>query len=142
MKRNVHFVVPAAQFRLLGARAPPGDGRDGIDGGGSSDACDSIAESSSSSSSSGSDPWRHLSTYTFGTGVAKHHFCATCGVVPFYQPRSNPDGFAVTVHCLEPGTVQSVDVRRFDGTNWEGWLENSGIQAFSKPTTSGSAATE
>ena len=33
-----------------------------------------------------------LETYTFNTGVAKHTFCRTCGVKPFYTPRSNPDG--------------------------------------------------
>src|SRR5690606_19671166 len=32
-----------------------------------------------------------LTTYTFNTGTAKHHFCATCGVKSFYVPRSHPD---------------------------------------------------
>ena len=35
-----------------------------------------------------------LSCYTFGTQTAKHLFCRTCGVCPFYRPRSNPDGYA------------------------------------------------
>ena len=30
--------------------------------------------------------------YRFGTGVAKHNFCAHCGICPYYTPRSNPDG--------------------------------------------------
>jgi hypothetical protein len=29
----------------------------------------------------------NLSTYTFNTGIAKHHFCKTCGIHPFYRPR-------------------------------------------------------
>ncbi len=59
-----------------------------------------------------------LATYTFNTGVAKHMFCRTCGIKPFYVPRSNPDGIDVNVNCLDtrPGSVQ---VTAFDGQNWE-----------------------
>jgi hypothetical protein len=28
-----------------------------------------------------------LSTYTFNTGIAKHHFCRHCGIHSFYRPR-------------------------------------------------------
>ena len=52
--------------------------------------------------------------------------------MPFYRPRSNPDGWAVTVHCLEAGSVDHVEVRAFDGKNWESFIEGSGIRAFSK----------
>lgn len=59
-----------------------------------------------------------LTTYTFNTGVARHTFCRTCGIKPFYSPRSNPDGIDINVNCLdvEPSTVQ---VSEFDGRNWE-----------------------
>lgn len=60
-----------------------------------------------------------LTTYTFNTHVAKHTFCRRCGVKPFYTPRSNPDGFAVNVHCLEPGTIEAIRIEPFDGENWE-----------------------
>jgi hypothetical protein len=73
-----------------------------------------------------------LTTYTFNTGVAKHKFCKVCGVQAFYHPRSNPDGVAVTVHCLRPGTVRSVETRAFDGQHWEATVGGSGIAAFSK----------
>lgn len=59
-----------------------------------------------------------LATYTFGTGVAKHYFCKTCGIKPFYVPRSNPDGIDVNVRCLEPMPAD-VEVQPFDGRNWE-----------------------
>ena len=59
-----------------------------------------------------------LSQYTFNTGVAKHTFCKTCGVKPFYTPRSNPDGVSVNVHCLDT-EPESVSVVNFDGKNWE-----------------------
>ena len=63
-----------------------------------------------------------LTTYRFNTAVAQHTFCSICGVKPFYVPRSNPDGFSVNVHCLEPETIEHIEVVPFDGQNWE---ENS-----------------
>ena len=60
-----------------------------------------------------------LITYTFNTGVARHLFCKTCGIKPFYIPRSNPDGYSVNVRCLDPGTIGHVNVRSFDDKNWE-----------------------
>ena len=60
----------------------------------------------------------HLTTYTFNTGVAKHTFCGTCGMKPFYTPRSNPDGVDVNVNCLDPIPADMV-IEPFDGQNWE-----------------------
>jgi hypothetical protein len=59
-----------------------------------------------------------LSTYSFGTGVAKHTFCRVCGIKPFYTPRSNPDGIDVNVNCLDTKPA-SVKITEFDGQNWE-----------------------
>ncbi|HEX7916809.1 GFA family protein [Rudaea sp.] len=55
-----------------------------------------------------------LSEYTFGTGTAKHRFCRICGIKSFYVPRSNPHGYDVNVHCLDPATIEAVDVQAFD----------------------------
>lgn len=60
----------------------------------------------------------HLATYTFNTGVAKHMFCRTCGIKPFYVPRSNPDGMDVNANCLDP-VPEGIVVEPFDGRNWE-----------------------
>ncbi len=60
-----------------------------------------------------------LSTYTFGTGVAKHHFCSVCGVKSFYIPRSNPDGVSVNFNCVDRSTFSDVTFADFDGDNWE-----------------------
>lgn len=60
-----------------------------------------------------------IATYTFGTGVARHYFCRTCGIKSFYIPRSHPDGYSVNVRCLDPGTIESVITSAFDGRNWE-----------------------
>ncbi|XP_028839292.1 uncharacterized protein cenpv [Denticeps clupeoides] len=75
-----------------------------------------------------------LSTYTFNTHTAKHMFCRTCGVQSFYIPRSNPDGFGVAPHCLDPGTVRSVTVEDFCGENWEDSMEqHQTIRSMSQP---------
>ena len=60
-----------------------------------------------------------LVEYTFNTGVAKHRFCGHCGVKSFYIPRSNPDGVDVNARCLDDGTVRSLVIEPFDGSNWE-----------------------
>ena len=60
-----------------------------------------------------------IQTYTFNTGVAQHYFCRHYGIKSFYVPRSHPDGFSVNVHCLDPGTVSSIQVTPFDGVHWE-----------------------
>ncbi|MGB4246172.1 MAG: GFA family protein [Pseudohongiellaceae bacterium] len=59
-----------------------------------------------------------LTTYVWGTGVAKHTFCRTCGIKPFYTPRSNPDGVDVNVRCLDP-VPDNLLIIPFDGQNWE-----------------------
>ncbi|XP_066552291.1 centromere protein V [Amia ocellicauda] len=77
----------------------------------------------------------NLTTYTFNTHNAKHTFCKTCGVQSFYCPRSNPDGFGVAPHCLDPGTVRSVTVEDFNGEKWEESMEShQTIKSMSKPT--------
>jgi len=76
-----------------------------------------------------------LAEYTFGTRTARHLFCKVCGVLSFYRPRSNPDGFAVTLHCLDRDSAPApadVDVRLFDGQGWEATFEATGITACSK----------
>ena len=72
-------------------------------------------------------PASALTTYRFGTRVAAHTFCATCGITAFYSPRSNPDGIAVTVACIDTNTVRSVTTRYFDGENWEAAYAATGI---------------
>ncbi|MBC9247035.1 GFA family protein [Paracoccus sp. 11-3] len=43
----------------------------------------------------------NLTLYQFGTGVAKHYFCRTCGIYTHHQRRSNPNEFGVNVACIE-----------------------------------------
>lgn len=62
-----------------------------------------------------------ITTYTFGTHTAKHMFCSTCGIAPFYIPRSNPDGYDINARCIDDwATISSQHkLEPFDGQNWE-----------------------
>jgi len=60
-----------------------------------------------------------LTTYRFNTGVAQHTFCSTCGIHPFYVPRSDPDKIDVNVRCLDGVDVTALTIGEFDGRNWE-----------------------
>jgi hypothetical protein len=73
-----------------------------------------------------------LATYAFGTGVAKHLFCATCGVKSYYVPRSNPDGFSVNVRCLDGYPDLALTVEPFDGRDWD--RHGPALRALSAPS--------
>jgi len=60
-----------------------------------------------------------MTTYTFNTGIAQHHFCKHCGIKSFYVPRSHPDGLSINVNCVDPATIDSVVESSFDGRHWE-----------------------
>jgi hypothetical protein len=60
-----------------------------------------------------------LSVYRFNTGIAQHMFCKTCGVHPFYRPRSHPEDWDVNALCLDDGAAARFRIERFDGRNWE-----------------------
>jgi hypothetical protein len=64
-----------------------------------------------------------LTTYRFNTGVAQHTFCATCGIHPFYVPRSDPDKIDVNVRCLDGVDLAALAIGQFDGRNWEHAME-------------------
>lgn|GEM_PF-104584 len=79
----------------------------------------------------GSDSLRE---YRFGVKLADHTFCTTCGIMPFYRPRSHPVGFfSVNARCMLSGTAvearrgdpislkrgESIEYVQFDGQNWE-----------------------
>lgn len=56
-----------------------------------------------------------LSTYTFHTNTAQHHFCSVCGIYPFHRKRVTPDHFSINVHCLDDIDLSGVPVRATDG---------------------------
>jgi hypothetical protein len=61
-----------------------------------------------------------LTTYQFGTNVAKHTFCRHCGIHAFYVPRSDPDKVSVNARCLDDVDAAALHPSRsFDGRHWE-----------------------
>ncbi len=60
-----------------------------------------------------------LTTYQFNTGIARHTFCRTCGMHPFYVPRSDPDKIDVNVRCLDGIDIAAIRPKPFDGRDWE-----------------------
>jgi hypothetical protein len=77
------------------------------------------------------DSRQFLTTYTFGTHTAKHTFCKVCGITSFFVPRLNPDGVAVTFRCVDPGTLTHVEIKQFDGLNWESSNNQSDVASLS-----------
>jgi len=59
-----------------------------------------------------------LSLYTFGSGVAKHHFCSNCGIHVLQELRSEPDNIAVSVACVDGMSIYDLpETQVFDGQN-------------------------
>lgn len=78
--------------------------------------------------------------YEWGTKTAKRYFCKTCGILPFYIPRSNPNGFAITVACIDWSSPSvpvnlacfgkpKLVIKKYDGLNWEKSLTATNISA-------------
>lgn len=64
-------------------------------------------------------PESNLTTYTFGTHTAKHHFCRYCGISSFYVPRSHPHGFSINLRCIDDINLTDLNITDFDGKHWE-----------------------
>ena len=64
-----------------------------------------------------------LATYRFNTGTAQHMFCTTCGMHPFYIPRSDPDKIDVNVRCIDDIDLTALSPKSFDGRNWEAAMQ-------------------
>lgn len=64
-------------------------------------------------------PLADLMLYEFNERIAKHYFCATCGIKSFYVPRSNPDGISVNFRCVDQRQFTSIKKSAFDGANFE-----------------------
>ncbi len=56
-----------------------------------------------------------LSTYRFGTGTARHHFCGRCGVHTFVETRLDPGCYRINLGC-----VHDLDALRLPSTIYPG----------------------
>ncbi len=78
----------------------------------------------------------NLTPYTFNTGTAQHLFCKTCGIHPFYRPRSHPEWFDVNLRCIDNVGLQALlaqfQLQPFDGRHWEEHIQElRGATGFS-----------
>ena len=69
----------------------------------------------------------NLALYQFGTRVAEHHFCKTCGIYTHHRRRSNPGEIGVNLACLEGQTPLLAEVIVNDGRNHPNDVGRSGI---------------
>lgn len=102
-RKNIHFVVPANKLCL------------------SEEMTESLQDATI--------------LYTWGTKTAQRRFCKTCGILPFYTPRSNASdgGYGVTLACVDFGNNgPQVEIRKFDGVNWEKSFRETNIANESK----------
>jgi len=60
-----------------------------------------------------------LTAYQFNTNIATHYFCRYCGIHPFHRPRLEPERWTINVLCLDDVDLSALEVRLFDGQNWE-----------------------
>ncbi len=56
-----------------------------------------------------------LSEYQFGSLVAKHYFCKSCGIYPFHSTKSKPGYLRFNLACLEDVNLANLDLDIFDG---------------------------
>ncbi len=62
-----------------------------------------------------------MALYQFNKKIAKHYFCAECGVHTFGHPRAAPDMLVINVNTLDDFDVNEAtyELNIFDGKNWE-----------------------
>ncbi len=65
-----------------------------------------------------------VTAYSFNTGIARHLFCATCGIHAYYIPRSDPDKIDVNARCLDGIDPATLHPTPFDGRHWEDAMQS------------------
>ncbi len=58
-----------------------------------------------------------LSEYNWNTRIARHFFCARCGIYPFHRKRAMPDHYGINLHCLNGFDPSALAVRQAEGQN-------------------------
>jgi len=56
-----------------------------------------------------------LREYNWNTGIARHFFCARCGIHAFHRKGAMPDHCGVNVHCLTGFGASTLAVRQAQG---------------------------
>ena len=58
-----------------------------------------------------------LSTYQFGTDVARHHFCNKCGIYTFHETMRMPGHYRVNIGCIDGLQSLELPIETFDGAS-------------------------
>ena len=61
------------------------------------------------------DEYGVLSTYKFGTGTARHHFCNRCGIHTFVETRLNPGHYRINLGCVDELNALHIPEIIYDG---------------------------
>ncbi|MBC2778122.1 GFA family protein [Parasphingopyxis marina] len=56
-----------------------------------------------------------LSTYQWNMRIARHHFCARCGIYTFHRKRMAPDSYGINIYCLDGFDERALPHRRTEG---------------------------
>jgi hypothetical protein len=62
-------------------------------------------------------PLENAQVYEFNRHVIRHHFCKTCGILPFafgVDPKGN-EMAAINLRCVEGLDLDKVSLQHFDG---------------------------
>ena len=58
----------------------------------------------------------NLSLYQFGSNIAKHYFCKTCGIYTHHRSYTNPENYEYNVACIDNlNTFDYKNIPVFDG---------------------------
>ena len=111
MRGNVHVIIPEDDFQL-----------------------DMVDTDDDKEAANNAKLEEETTLYLWGTKTAKRRFCKTCGILPWYRPRSNPDGYGITLNCIDFDENNKPDIKMegFDGQNWENFFQQSNISEQSK----------
>ena len=133
MRGNIHVIIPQDDFRLDMMKTIRSDGNDDDD-----DDHDNNTDSYNEQQQIALLE-EATTLYLWGTKTAQRRFCKTCGILPWYRPRSNPDGYGITLHCIDWKNTTNTDrpkpnivIKEFDGDNWEQFFQTSNISEQSK----------
>lgn len=131
LRRNLHFMIPASDFWLVDTTSAACE--ETLD----DESCTRDDAAPSSTKAAIQTFERETTLYQWGTKTAVRRFCSTCGVLPFYVPRSNPDGYGITYPCVNWGEdgPPPTEIKAFDGVNWEKSHQDTNITSETSKKT-------
>lgn len=65
-----------------------------------------------------SEPSR-VSEYCWNTHIARHYFCARCGIYTFHRKKAAPDHYGVNIFCLDDVDPKDIPIRATEGANMD-----------------------